>query len=425
MLIANGRVIDPAVKLDKVQTLCVENGHVKTISDAPPADFEADRVIDAAGLWVVPGLMDMHVHLREPGGEDKETIATGTQAAAAGGVTAVACMPNTDPVLDEESKIRYVVQRGETCTARIYPVGSISKNLLGDELSPFGEMVKAGACAVSDDGKAVHNSLIMKSAFNYAKSFDIPIICHCEDKDLAAGAHMNEGPVSTRLGIRGIPSIAEEIFIARDIMLAEYTGARVHIAHVSSRGGVQIIREAKKRGVQVTCETCPHYLTKCDEDLVEYDTHLKMNPPLRTPADREALIEAVVDGTIDVIATDHAPHVSEDKKDVEFEAAAFGIIGLETSVGVIMTALVHKKILSPFDMINKMSTVPHSILKTGGGTLMPGVPADITIIDPAGEWTVDTACFYSKAVNTAWEGETLKGCARATILGGRLVFERT
>src|SRR5271157_5519249 len=367
-------------------------------------------------MWVVPGLMDMHVHLREPGREDKETIETGTQAAAAGGFTAVACMPNTNPVLDEESKIRYVVQRGQYCPCRIFPVGSITKGLLGEELSPFGEMVRAGARAVSDDGKSVRMSNMMKSALNYSKSFKIPVICHCEDCDLSAGGHMNEGLVSTRLGLRGIPAIAEDIIVARDIMLAEYTGARVHIAHVSTAGSVRAIREAKKRGVHVTCETCPHYFTLCDGDIGDYDTNRKMNPPLRTAADRAEIVAALADGTIDVIASDHAPHVSEEK-DVEFDAASFGVIGLETSLGIALTYLVDKDILMPADLVEKMSLVPNRILGLDGGTLSTGKRADITIIDPKATWKVDSSIFFSKSRNTPFEGFELKGYAHATILG--------
>jgi dihydroorotase len=289
----------------------------------------------------------------------------------------------------------------------------------------MGEMVRAGARGVSDDGKSVRKSSLMRNALNYAKSFGIPVMCHCEDHDLSEGGHMNEGQVSTRLGVRGIPSISEEICVARDIMLAEYTGARIHICHVSTAGSVQIIREAKKRGVRVTAETCPHYITLTDESLLTYDTHKKMNPPLRTARDRTAVVAGLADGTIDVIASDHAPHVSEDKKDVEFDAASFGVIGLETMLGVALTYLVHKDILLPVDMVEKMSLTPHRVLGTGGGTLSKGKPADITIIDPDAPWTVDSRRFFSKSRNTAFEGLPLTGFASATILDGRVVFERS
>ncbi len=423
ILIKNGRVIDPANRVDAELNVGVESGVIRFVNKEIPSGFRPQEEIDAEGMWVVPGLMDMHVHLREPGREDKETIETGTQAAAAGGFTAVACMPNTNPVLDEESKIRYVVQRGQHCPCRIFPVGSITKGLLGEELSPFGEMVRAGARAVSDDGKSVRKSNMMKSALNYSKSFRIPVICHCEDCDLSAGGHMNEGLVSTRLGLRGIPAIAEDIIVARDIMLAEYTGARIHIAHVSTAGSVRAIREAKKRGVHVTCETCPHYFTLCDGDIGDYDTNRKMNPPLRTAADRAEIVAALADGTIDVIASDHAPHVSEEK-DVEFDAASFGVIGLETSLGIALTYLVDKDILMPADLVEKMSLVPNRILGLDGGTLSPGKRADITIIDPKTTWKVDPSTFFSKSRNTPFEGFDLKGYAHATILGGAIVYLR-
>ena len=359
ILLINGRLIDPVNNLDGIYHLLIEDGKIKSISEQIPAFSSDIQTIDVRNKWVVPGLMDMHVHLREPGREDKETIATGTQAAAAGGFTSVACMPNTTPALDEESKIRYVIQHGEDCPCRIYPIGAITKGLEGEELAPMGEMVKTGAKAVSDDGKSVAKPNLMRNALNYSKSFNIPVICHCEDTALSQKGHMNEGIVSTRLGIRGIPAIAEEIIVARDLLLAEYTGARVHIAHVSTAGSVRLIRDAKSRGVKVTSETCPHYVTLIDEDVGPYDTNKKMNPPLRTAKDRDAVIAGLVDGTIDVIASDHAPHVSEEK-DVEFDAAAFGVIGLETSVGIVMTYLVAKGIsLLRYDKKDECGAKPY------------------------------------------------------------------
>jgi dihydroorotase len=423
LLIKNGRVIDPANSIDEKLCIGVENGRIAWLSKDVPAGFTAQKEIDAEGMWVTPGLADMHVHLREPGREDKETIETGTQAACAGGFTAVACMPNTNPALDEESKIRYVVQRAQDCTCRVFPIGSITKGLAGEELSPFGEMVRAGARAVSDDGKSVRKASIMKNALNYSKSFGIPVICHCEDSDLSHGGHMNEGAMSSLLGVWGQPSIAEEIIVSRDILLASYTGARIHIAHVSTEGSVRIVREAKSQGIAVTCETCPHYIALTDEDLSSYNTNMKMNPPLRTRQDRDALVRGLADGTIDVIASDHAPHVSEEK-DVEFDAAAFGVIGLETSLPVVLTDLLDKGILSPSEIVRKMSVNPNRILGLGGGTLSSGVNADITITDPRVLWTVDSKYFFSKGRNTPFEGLKVKGCARYTILGGAVVFER-
>lgn len=423
ILLVNGRLIDPENNLDGICHLLIEDGKIKSISEQIPA-FSSDlQTVDVRNKWIVPGLMDMHVHLREPGREDKETIATGTQAAAAGGFTSVACMPNTTPALDEESKIRYVIQHGEDCPCRIYPIGAITKGLEGEELAPMGEMVKTGAKAVSDDGKSVTRSNLMRNALNYSKSFNIPVICHCEDVALSQKGHMNEGIVSTRLGIRGIPAIAEEIIVARDLLLAEYTGARVHIAHVSTAGSVRLVRDAKGRGVKVTAETCPHYFTLTDEDVGPYDTNKKMNPPLRTAKDREAVIAGLLDGTIDVIASDHAPHVSEEK-DVEFDAAAFGVIGLETSVGIVMTSLVAKGLLSPSDMVRKMSVEPNRIMGLSGGTLSSGAIADITIIDPEANWKVNPEHFFSKSRNTAFSGFSLKGYAWMTILGGQIVFRR-
>ncbi|MCL2220603.1 MAG: dihydroorotase [Chitinispirillia bacterium] len=423
LVIANGRVIDPAQGIDGARAVVIDKGIIKQIAGSVPSEYGGAEVIDASGCWVVPGLADMHVHLREPGREDKETIATGTQAAAAGGFTAVACMPNTTPVLDEDSKIRYVIQRGGGCPCRIYPIGAITKALEGEELAPTGEMVQTGAVAVSDDGKSVARSNVMRNALNYSKSFNIPVICHSEESTLSAKGHMNEGLVSTRLGIRGIPVIAETICVSRDILLAEYTGARIHIAHVSTAGSVRLVREAKQRGVNVTAETCPHYITLTDEDIGMYDTNKKMNPPLRTAADREAIIAGLADGTIDVIASDHAPHTPEEK-DVEFDNAAFGVIGLETSLAVVMTVLVAKGILTPAQMVDRMSVAPNRILGLPGGSLKAGSPADVTVINPSVKWTVDPAAFFSKSRNSPFIGMELTGAAVYTVLGGKTVYCR-
>lgn len=423
ILITKGKVIDPVNKINSVMNVALKGGKILSIAKDLPDGFSPDITIDAKGLWVVPGLMDLHVHLREPGREDKETIDTGTRAAVAGGFTGIACMPNTNPVLDEESKIRYVVQRGERCPCRIYPIGAITKNQEGEALSPFAEMVSAGARAFSDDGKSVYRSSMMRNALNYSKSFNVPIVCHCEDPDLSDGGHMNESNVSTRLGIRGIPSIAEEVIVARDIMLAEYLGARVHICHVSTAGSVQQIRWAKKRRAQVTCETCPHYFVFTDEDCSTYDTNKKMNPPLRTAVDREAVINGLADGTIDIIVSDHAPHCAEEK-DVEFDAAAFGVIGMETMLGAAITYLVKKDVISPTDLINKMSVIPNRIFGLSGGSLSIGSIADITVIDPKTKWKVDPSSFYSKSRNCVFTGTELTGFARWTILEGKIVYER-
>jgi dihydroorotase len=422
--IEHGRVIDPANGRDETATVALADRQIVSVAQSLPEGFLPDITIDAHGRWVVPGFVDMHVHLREPGREDKETIATGTQAAAAGGITAVACMPNTSPVLDEESMIRHVIERAQNCPSRVYPVGSITKNLSGEKLSPMGEMVAAGAVALSDDGKAVASTTMMRNAMNYAKSFKVPVLCHSEDAELAGGGHMNESSMSTRLGIRGIPSISEEIGVARDIMLAEYTGSRVHICHISTAGSVRLVRAAKARGVAVTCETCPHYFVFTDESLEYYDTHKKMNPPLRTQADRQAIIEGIADGTIDAIATDHAPHTAEEK-DVEFDAAAFGVIGLETSIAAATTWLVRTDIVSPSTLVERMSIAPNRILGLEGGTLSAGALADVTILDPQWEWRVSPGQFYSKSRNTPFEDMVVTGCATQTIVDGHVVFDRS
>ncbi len=422
VLITGGRVIDPANGVDTVLDVALDKGEIVGVGENIPKNFKADKAIDAKGKWVVPGLFDMHVHLREPGREDKETITSGTNAAAAGGFTSVACMPNTTPVLDEESYIRYVLQRGEDCLARIHPMGAISKGLEGKELAPMGEMVGAGAVAVTDDGRAVSSSLLMKHAFNYSKSFGIPVCCHSEDAALAHGGHANEGPVSTKYGLRGIPTIAEDICVARDVMIAEYTGAKCHIMHVSSKGSIDFIRSAKARGVNVTCETAPHYFILTDDAVASFDGNKKMNPPLRSEADRIAVVEGLRDGTIDCIASDHAPHCVEEK-DIEFDNALNGVVGLETMVGASVSHLVKTGVLSPSDLIKKMSLNPHRILGVPGGDLSVGTVADITIIDPDVKWTVDPKEFYSKGRNSAFIGFDLEGRAVGTIVGGHLVFE--
>lgn len=423
MLIKNGRVIDPANSIDEVLSITLDKGRILSMSQESPTDFHAESVIDAQGLWVVPGLVDLHVHLREPGGEDKETIETGSQAAAAGGFTALACMPNTTPTLDDGSKISFVKNRAKNCPCRIYPVGSITRGLHGVDLSPLEEMVQTGALAISDDGRSVENTFIMRKAFAQAKILNIPVLCHCEDIHLVNKGHMNEGLVSQRHGIRGIPTLAEDICVARDILIAEFTDSRVHICHVSTAGAVDIIRQAKKRGVSVTCETCPHYFVFSDEDLDPLNTHKKMNPPLRTPKDRDAIVAGLKDGTIDCLASDHAPHCPKDKNG-SFEDAAFGVIGLETMVSSTISYLINNNVLTPAELIYKMSVKPNQILNLPGGSLAPQSPADITIIDPTSKWIVDPTLFYSKGRNTPFEGMEMTGFAKYTIMGGVVVFER-
>lgn len=420
ILITGGRVLDPSSNTDTIGDIAIDAGKVVgflSISDG----FTPDRTIDAKGKWVTPGLIDIHVHLREPGREDKETIETGTAAAAAGGFTGVVCMPNTSPVTDTEAKIRYIKQRSEKSPTRVYPCGSLTKGLQGDEVSPMGEMINAGCAAVSDDGRSVYKSDMLKNAISYAKMFKLPVLCHCEDIDLARGA-MNESEYSTKNGIPGIPTISEDIDVVRHIMISEYTDTPIHICHVSSAGALAYIKFAKERGVKVTAETAPHYFTYTDAD-VGFNTSKKMNPPLRGTKDRDAIIEALKDGTLDAIASDHAPHTFEDK-DGEFDLAAFGVVGLETMIGASIAGLVEKDILSPLELIDKMSTTPAKIINVEGGTLAEGSVADVTIIDPETTWTVDPETFYTKGRNSAFDGAEIKGQAHTTILGGQVVFER-
>ena len=418
ILIKNGHIIDPANKVDEKLDLLVAAGRIAKLGR--PGSIAADgcQVIDAAGRLVVPGLIDMHVHLREPGYEYKETVATGTAAAKAGGFTAVCCMPNTNPVNDCRSVTEFILsQAAKEASARVLPVAAVTKGSKGEELSEIGELHEAGCVGISDDGRPVASSAVMRRAMEYSLTFDLPVLSHCEDAAIAAKGAMNEGFVSTELGLRGIPNAAEDIMVARDIALAELTGARVHICHVSTAGAVRMVREAKSRGVKVTAETCPHYFLLTDEAVRGYNTLAKMNPPLRTADDVDAVREGLRDGTIDVIATDHAPHAT-DEKAVEFDAAPFGIVGLETAVGLSLR-LVNEGLLSLTDLITRMSLAPARIIKSGGGTLSAGSAADITIIDPELEWTVDASQFRSKSRNTPFDGWKLKGRAVRTIMGGR------
>ena len=418
ILIKNGHIIDPANKVDEKLDLLVAAGRIAKLGR--PGSIAADgcQVIDAAGRLVVPGLIDMHVHLREPGYEYKETVATGTAAAKAGGFTVVCCMPNTNPVNDCRSVTEFILsQAAKEASARVLPVAAVTKGSKGEELSEIGELHEAGCVGISDDGRPVASSAVMRRAMEYSLTFDLPVLSHCEDAAIAAKGAMNEGFVSTELGLRGIPNAAEDIMVARDIALAELTGARVHICHVSTAGAVRMVREAKSRGVKVTAETCPHYFLLTDEAVRGYNTLAKMNPPLRTADDVDAVREGLRDGTIDVIATDHAPHAT-DEKAVEFDAAPFGIVGLETAVGLSLR-LVNEGLLSLTDLITRMSLAPARIIKSGGGTLSAGSAADITIIDPELEWTVDASQFRSKSRNTPFDGWKLKGRAVRTIMGGR------
>lgn len=418
ILLKNGHVIDPANNVDAKLDLLISEGKVARIGKAGSISDTDAKVVDASGKLVIPGLIDMHVHLREPGFEYKETIKTGTEAAKSGGFTSVCCMPNTNPVNDNRSVTEFIINEAKKASSRVYPIGAITKGSRGEELSEMGELHSAGCVGVSDDGKPVMNAAIMRRAMEYAKVFDLPVISHCEDISLSKQGVMNEGLISTKLGLRGIPSAAEEVMVARDISLAELTGCRVHIAHVSTAGSVRSIREAKHRGIRATAETCPHYFTLTEEAVQGYNTMAKMNPPLRTAQDVQEIKKGLADGTIDVIATDHASHAL-DEKTVEFDFAPFGIVGLETALGLTLK-LVDEKVFSLQDAIRKLSLNPASILKLNKGTLSVGNDADITIVDPECEWVVEPAKFKSRSRNTPFAGWKLKGRAVQTIVGGKL-----
>jgi dihydroorotase len=424
LVLRNGRVIDPASGLDAVVDVLIENGIVVEIN--ANIEIGSDRLkqfeqIDASGKWVVPGLIDMHVHLREPGEEYKETIASGTLAAAAGGFTSVACMPNTHPVNDCAAVTQYILEKArDEGSCRVFPVGAISMGIEGKNLTEYGELRSAGVVAVSDDGRPVMNSMLMRRALEYAKTFDLLVVSHCEDLDIGGAGLMNEGPVSTRLGLRGIPRAAEEIMVARDILLAELTRSRLHLAHISTAGSVSLIREAKRRGIAVSAETAPHYLTLTDELISTFDPVYKVNPPLRSSEDVEAIKAGLADGTIDVIASDHAPH-STVEKDLEFEYAANGMIGLESTLPLILQ-IMREGVLTPLEAVAKLSCNPARILAIPFGALRKGKAADLTLIDPEVKYTIDVNRFKSKSRNCPFDGMEAQGKAVMTLVGGRVVF---
>lgn len=417
-LIKGARIVDPVSGRIEVGDLLVADGRIADRG----ATAAGGQVIDAGGLVLIPGGVDIHVHLREPGREDEETIESGARAAIHGGFTTVACMPNTEPALDDQGAIRFVRSRAEEAgLARVYPIGAITKGREGKRLTEFGEMVGAGAVAFSDDGDSVADAGLLRRAFEYARMFGSPLISHCEEKSLSAGGVINEGRMSTRLGLRGWPAVAEEVIIARDIALAEYTGGRLHVAHVSSAGGVDLVRRAKARGARVTAETTPHYLTLTEDDLSGYDTRYKVNPPIRTAADREALIAGLADGTLDAIASDHAPH-ADFEKEIEFDRAPFGLVGLETTLGLVMEELVRKERLSLAAAIERLTAGPARALGLPHGTLAPGAAADLTLFDPEAAWRVDPAEFRSLSRNSPFAGRTLHGRVAVVIVGGEVRF---
>ncbi|MGH7459065.1 MAG: dihydroorotase [Longimicrobiaceae bacterium] len=422
LLLRGGRVVDPSQQLDARVDVLLSGGAVAELGEGLDAPGDAE-VIDLDGLLVCPGLIDVHVHLREPGGEHKETIASGSRAAAAGGFTSVVAMPNTDPPIDDPAAVGFVLAQGlRSGGARVYPSGTITVGRRGGQMAEIGELVAAGAVTVTDDGSPVPDSGVMRSVLEYAGSFQVPVSVHCEELSLSRNGSMNEGIISTRLGLTGVPNAAEDVMISRDLMLAELTGGRLHVQHVSTARGVEMIRAAKQRGVRVTAEATPHHLALTEEAVDGYRTEAKMNPPLRTAADRAAVREGVCDGTLDLIATDHAPH-HYDEKERAFEDAPFGVVGLETAVGVVMTELVHPGHLALTGLVERMSHAPARGFSLPGGTLAVGSPADLTVIDPELEWTVEPERFLSLSRNTPFAGWKLKGRAVRTVVGGRTIWE--
>lgn len=417
LLIRGGRVIDPAASRDETADVLIENGRIRAVGTLRES---ADETIDAAGMIVCPGLIDMHVHLREPGNEEEETIASGTAAAVAGGFTTVCCMPNTNPPLDDESAIEFIFrQAARAASCNVLPIGTLTKSRAGKELAEIGQMVRAGAVAFTDDGSGVSNAAVMLRAMQYVKMFGKPVIQHCEDPDLAAGGCMHQGLTSIRLGLPGIPAVAEEAMLQRDVLLAANTGAHYHVAHISTAGSVKLVREAKQHGIRVTAEVTPHHLLLTDEACADYDTNFKMNPPLRGKADVEACRAGIADGTIDCLCTDHAPHGSEEKE-LEFQQAPFGIIGLETAVPLTIKALIEPGVIDWPTWVACWTIRPARVLGIERGTLAEGAIADVTIIDPNARWKVDASAFHSRSRNTPFDGWDVRGRAFFTIVGGRI-----
>jgi dihydroorotase len=423
LLIRNGRVVDPSQDIDQGMDILLEDGRVADVGERLGGVGDAE-VVDVAGLVVAPGFIDLHTHLREPGFEYKETIESGCRAAVAGGFTAVCCMANTDPVNDDPSVTRFIRERAaDVGLARVYPIGAISKGCRGEELAEIGEMVRAGAVAVSDDCRPVGNSLLMRRALEYARSFEVPIAAHAEDLDLADDGLMHEGAVSTRIGLKGLASVAEEVMVARDLLLAERTGGRLHLCHLSTAASLEAVRTAKARGVSVTCEVASHHFSLTDEDVAaaNYDPNWKTNPPLRAASDVAAVRKALADGTVDAIVSNHAPHHT-DEKEVDFSEAPFGIVGLETAVSLAIDRLLHGKVLGLKRLVQLFSTSPARVFSLPGGTLKVGSPADVTVLDPRRRRTVDPARFASKSRNTPFAGITLRGAPVMTVIGGQVVW---
>ncbi|HTR39492.1 MAG TPA: dihydroorotase [Bryobacteraceae bacterium] len=420
LLIRNGRVIDPASRLDAVRDVALDNGKIAAVGEN--LDATGAEQFDASGLIVAPGFIDMHVHLREPGFEYAETIESGSRAAAAGGFTTICCMPNTSPVNDSATVTSYIIERAERhAVVNVRPIGAITKGSAGEELAAIGLMKQAGIVAISDDGRPVMNARVMRRAMETARSFGLPVIDHCEDLNLSAGGDMNEGVPSVRLGLRGIPAASEDVMVARDILLAQLTGARFHVAHISSRYAVDMVAAAKARGLPVTCEATPHHFALTDSSMPDYDSNYKMKPPLRSDCDVGAVTQGIVSGAVDVIATDHAPHAGSEKMQ-EFEKCPFGILGLETAIGLALEKLVHPGKIPLMRLVELFTTGPAHVLNLDRGTLAVGAPADVTILDPDRAWTYDVNRSASKSRNSPLDGHTFRGGPVATIVNGRIVW---
>jgi dihydroorotase len=422
MLIRNGRVIDPASSFDAVADVLMEDGRIAAMG--PGLSSPGAEVIDATGLVVAPGFIDMHVHLREPGFEHAESIESGSRAAAAGGFTSICCMPNTKPINDSATVTSYIVERARRhAIVNVFPIGAITKGSAGEELAAIGAMKSAGAVAISDDGMPVMNARVMRRALEFARSYGLPLIQHCEDLNLSAGGDMHEGAASVRWGLRGIPSAAEDVMVARDLILTQLTGARYHVAHISTRASVAMVDYARRHGLPVTCEVTPHHFTLSDDRMAAYDSNYKMKPPLRSGCDRSAMVEAVASGTVTAIATDHAPHPGSEKMQ-EFERCPFGIIGLETALSLALEELVHPGKITLARMVELFTTGPESVVRLGRGTLAPGTPADLTIFSTDLEWTYDVNQSFSRSRNSPFHGRTFRGGPVATIVNGVCVWKR-
>jgi dihydroorotase len=419
--IQNARVIDPAAKRDAVGDLFVTDG--KLVASLSAAEKRRAKKIDTRGLVACPGLVDIHVHLREPGQTHKETIATGTRAAAAGGFTSVVCMPNTTPPADSAGTIQYIKDVvARDAVVKVYPTGCITAGQKGQALAPIGTLKRAGVVAITDDGDCVQSNELMRRALEYAKMFDLPVMDHCQDQSMTQGAVMNEGVVSTRLGLRGWPNAAEDVIVSRNVILSTYTGAHIHLQHISSRNSIDIIRRAKSRGVRITAEATPHHIALTDAAIAGYDTNFKMNPPLRTEADRREIVAGLRDGTLDCLATDHAPH-TDYEKDKEFDLAANGIIGLETALAVALDVLVRQSKFKLAHVVDLLTRRPAQILGLPAGTLAAGAAADICLFDPDEKWTYDARAGFSKSGNSPWHGQTFTGRVKTTVVDGRVVFD--